>query len=48
VLTVQQVGLTAKTRQDQPSSEQLRPLIYKDAPPPQVVETFERLREFGR
>jgi hypothetical protein len=32
-----------------PSSEQLRTLIYKVAPSPQVVETFERLGgEFGR
>ncbi len=36
--------------EDPPPSEQPRPLIYKVAPPPQVVETFERLGGggFGR
>jgi hypothetical protein len=29
--------------EDPPPSEQPRPLMYKVAPPPQVVETLERL-----
>ena len=29
--------------EDPPPSEQPRPLMHKVAPPPQVVETFERL-----
>jgi hypothetical protein len=35
--------------EDPPPSEQPWPLMYKVAPPPQLVETFERLGGgFGR
>jgi len=50
MLTAQRISLTAKIPlwEDPPPSEQPRLLIYKVAPLPYVVETFERLREFGR